>query len=506
MDNLWIYLLVTLLASLVLVVVISEYLGRRRVKKYEDQGFKSYIVPFIGGEIDLFIKSSKEQSRLESLTKLVKQAITENKPAIVFNGQFGKTAMIYPLDIQLLKEFFLKEIQVVRKVPMGDHKVNLGFGFTDSESALKKKAIFSDFFKVDHVELFIEPFLAIIDEKFSKLKVSSGKLALGSSSELMKEIMFEFVQNMIFNNEERTFLDTGKHFSEEIVAIVDILYSDKVFYNAYNNLFQDLPNQLNLLAGSREVSDRAAAMTKKLKEYIGQRSKVVKAQSVPMSARKVSLIDVQLEHNATAPEADKIPLDTLVGNLIGLFLAAFDTTKTSVLGFLYCMAQKPDLQEKLREEIKSLGLDKGKLNFERIEQAQLLEKVAKEVIRIYTPAPTTMERVIEKDFTIGGFKFFRGDRMRIPIASLMWNDLFFKSGTEFDIESIDASNKRYYMPFSAGRRNCIGQIFAQLELKLIAVYVLSRYRLEVKPATEALQYKMCFTMQLTNCDVEFSPL
>ena len=62
------------------------------------------------------------------------------------------------------------------------------------------------------------------------------------------------------------------------------------------------------------------------------------------------------------------------------------------------------------------------------------------------------------------------------------------------------------MPFSGGRRNCIGQLLSQMEIKVFAAYVFSRYSMTPITKPSEVNYTLSMTMRLNPCKVAFHPI
>ena len=108
-----------------------------------------------------------------------------------------------------------------------------------------------------------------------------------------------------------------------------------------------------------------------------------------------------------------------------------------------------------------------------------------------------------KDFSLGKYKFKKGDKFQIPLGILMWDIENFPTEKGFDLNALNESNKKHYMPFAIGRRNCVGQSLVQLEMKLIATYISQRFDLQT--IDKDPRYVIAFTMQIVDCNVQFMP-
>ncbi|XP_047354947.1 cytochrome P450 4C1-like [Vespa velutina] len=105
-----------------------------------------------------------------------------------------------------------------------------------------------------------------------------------------------------------------------------------------------------------------------------------------------------------------------------------------------------------------------------------------------------------------------GSICNVNIYSLHRNPNIWKNPDVFDadrflVENTKGRNPYSFIPFSAGPRNCIGQKFAMLELKLMVAYILHNFYLE--PVDELDEVKMIGDTILCSSKpirVEFIPI
>ena len=87
-------------------------------------------------------------------------------------------------------------------------------------------------------------------------------------------MMVTIVDSILFGNvEDVPKSKLGLSFSEEVVELFDILYSDKIMLNKWNLVSRDYLNKLKILPASREVSQRAAFLRKTVIDHIEKRAK-----------------------------------------------------------------------------------------------------------------------------------------------------------------------------------------------------------------------------------------
>ena len=86
--------------------------------------------------------------------------------------------------------------------------------------------------------------------------------------------MVTIVDSILFGNvEDVPKSKLGLSFSEEVVELFDLLYSDKIMLNKWNLVSRDYLNKLKILPASREVSQRAAYLRKTVIDHIEKRAK-----------------------------------------------------------------------------------------------------------------------------------------------------------------------------------------------------------------------------------------
>ncbi|XP_055610254.1 cytochrome P450 4d2-like [Uranotaenia lowii] len=197
--------------------------------------------------------------------------------------------------------------------------------------------------------------------------------------------------------------------------------------------------------------------------------------------RKMALLDILLQ--ATV---DGKPLsDEDIREEVDTFtFAGHDTTASALTFLLYNIAKHPVVQQKLYDAVCSVVKNSKHLDISTLNNLPYLDLVIKETLRLFPPVPM-IARLATENTTIEG--------MNIPVKTCVCIDIYgmhrdpehFEYPEQFNPErfaiSRDAekSHPFTYIPFSAGNRNCIGQKFAQYELKTAVIKLLEAFRLEL---------------------------
>jgi cytochrome P450 family 110 len=164
--------------------------------------------------------------------------------------------------------------------------------------------------------------------------------------------------------------------------------------------------------------------------------------------------------------------------LITLLVAGHETTATSLSWAFYWIHHLPQVREKLLQELDTLG-ENPDLN--TIFRLPYLDAVYKETLRIYPVAMMAFQRIVLSPLEIAGYHFEPGTILAPSIYLTHHREDLYPQPKQFKPERfLERQFSTYeYFPFGGGNRRCIGMAFAQFEMKLILVTVLSRWQLEL---------------------------
>uniref|UniRef100_A0A182JM22 Uncharacterized protein n=1 Tax=Anopheles atroparvus TaxID=41427 RepID=A0A182JM22_ANOAO len=161
-----------------------------------------------------------------------------------------------------------------------------------------------------------------------------------------------------------------------------------------------------------------------------------------------------------------------------------DTTTSGIAFTFYQLAKHPDIQEKLYQEIVDvLGADfrTVPLSYGTLQSFPYLDMVVKESLRLLPPVSNIGRRLVE-DIEMNGVTVPAGTDISIPIFVIHRNPAVYPEPERFVPERFSEENTQRrgpydYMPFSIGSRNCIGQRYALMEMKITVVRMLAHYRI-----------------------------
>lgn len=199
----------------------------------------------------------------------------------------------------------------------------------------------------------------------------------------------------------------------------------------------------------------------------------------------------QLCH-ARSEDGEAFSDDEVVDHMIFLMMAAHDTTTSALTTMFYCLAREPEWQERLRADAQALP--QAQLGFDDLAGRERTEWVMKEALRLYPPL-TSIPRRAARDCEFGGYRIPRGTPVGVsPIHTHHMPELWTEP-TRFDPERFAparAEHKRHayaYLPFGGGAHLCIGQHFADMEVKAVMHQVLRRWRWQI-PAGYRMPYQL----------------
>jgi cytochrome P450 len=183
-----------------------------------------------------------------------------------------------------------------------------------------------------------------------------------------------------------------------------------------------------------------------------------------------------------------LSFETMRDQIMTFMGAGHDTTATGIAWTLHLLSTHPEIQSRLREEIKDYlpflfnensRFDPKELATADPDQLPYLDKVCRESLRFIPPIPMTVRQTIEDD-TLAGYHIPAGTVVYVMAnainrLSMYWGD----DADVFDPDRWDnlpdTWTQNAFMTFLQGPRGCIGRKFAETEMKMILCAMLSMY-------------------------------
>uniref|UniRef100_A0A8D3E3V4 Cytochrome P450, family 2, subfamily N, polypeptide 13 n=1 Tax=Scophthalmus maximus TaxID=52904 RepID=A0A8D3E3V4_SCOMX len=174
---------------------------------------------------------------------------------------------------------------------------------------------------------------------------------------------------------------------------------------------------------------------------------------------------------------------------LDLFLAGTETTSTTLQWALVYLIRSPDIQEKVQAEIDSvIGQTRLPTMADR-PNLPYTEAVIHEVQRMGNIIPLNGLRKAAKDTTLGGYFIPKGTSLMPMLTSVLFDKNEWETPDTFNPgHFLDAEGKfvrnEAHLPFSAGKRVCLGEGLARMELFLFLVGLLQKFSFSVPDGVE----------------------
>jgi len=214
---------------------------------------------------------------------------------------------------------------------------------------------------------------------------------------------------------------------------------------------------------------------------------------------------------ATDEEGKPLSDQAIADHMNFLMMAAHDTITSSATSLIMMLGRHTEWQDKLREEIASLGLndDEG-VPYGQLDRLVLTEYAFKEALRLVPPVPSMPRRAL-RDFEFRGYRIPAGSFVGVSIAYTHHMAEHWPEPTKFDPmrftpEASRGRHKYAWVPFGGGAHMCLGLHFATMQIRILMTHLLSRYRIELDPADDGEWQWFPIPRPKNGLPVRFRPL
>ncbi|XP_013405673.1 cytochrome P450 2J2 [Lingula anatina] len=155
-----------------------------------------------------------------------------------------------------------------------------------------------------------------------------------------------------------------------------------------------------------------------------------------------------------------------------LLCAGYETTATSLRWALFFMLHCPDVQSRVQDELDSLLEDDvTATSYYHRRHSPYTQATLMEINRRSTIVPLGLPRATTEDVSFNGYTIPKNTMVIANLWSVMMNEKYWPEPEEFRPERFLDENGGLlrnkpdaFIPFSVGRRSCIGEAFVKTEL------------------------------------------
>ena len=205
-----------------------------------------------------------------------------------------------------------------------------------------------------------------------------------------------------------------------------------------------------------------------------------------------------------------------------LILAGISTTAQTLLCLMNVLCQNPDIQQKLQDEIaEKIGNSRNPTMQDR-DKMPYVKATLLEIGRYGSLVPVSLPHKAVNTCQLGGYTIPKDTPVWMNLWAMhhdedLWEEPFkFKPERFLDedgqVVDADHPNRKHLMPFSAGNRVCVGEVFAMTRMFLILTRILQNFTIlpettiEDQPSIDPRDMEMGFLIYPPDFKVRMVPL
>ncbi|TSP46832.1 Cytochrome P450 2G1 [Bagarius yarrelli] len=172
--------------------------------------------------------------------------------------------------------------------------------------------------------------------------------------------------------------------------------------------------------------------------------------------------------------------DNLIATVLNLFLAGTETTSTTIRYALMLLIKHPEIQTQIQTEIDTvIGRERIPVMEDR-KSLPFTDAVIHEVQRYVDLVPLNIPHYTTRPITFRGYTIPQGTIILPLLHSVLRDEEHWEKPWTFNPKHFLDINGNFkkspaFMPFSAGKRSCVGESLARMELFVFLVSLLQHF-------------------------------
>ncbi|XP_067323960.1 cytochrome P450 2J2-like [Anolis sagrei] len=197
----------------------------------------------------------------------------------------------------------------------------------------------------------------------------------------------------------------------------------------------------------------------------------------PLETR--DFIDAYLNEMAKENVSSSFHMENLILSTLDLFIAGTETTSATLRWAMLYMAVYPEIQGKVQAEIDSvIGQSRAPTMADR-DILPYTNAVIHEIQRMGNILPFSAPRVAVNDTRIAGFHLPKGTVLLPNLTSVLFDKDEWDTPRKFNpnhfLKDGRFMKREAFIPFSIGKRSCLGELLARMELFLFFTTLMQKF-------------------------------
>ncbi|XP_037372511.1 cytochrome P450 2G1 [Talpa occidentalis] len=288
-------------------------------------------------------------------------------------------------------------------------------------------------------------------------------------SRTVSNVISSVVFGSRFDYEDQQFLKLLRMINE---SFIEMSTSWAQLYDMYSGIMQYLPGRHN----------RIYYLIEELKDFIASRVKVNEASLDPQNPRDfIDCFLVKMHQDKNNPQTE-FNLRNLVLTTLNLFFAGTETVSSTLRYGMLLLMKYPEVEAKIHEEINQVIGPHRIPSVDDRAKMPYTDAVIHEIQRLTDIVPMGVPHNVIRDTEFRGYLLPKGTDVFPLIGSVLKDPKYFRYPDAFYPQHFLDEQGRFkkneaFVPFSSGKRICLGEAMARMELFLYFTSILQNFSL-----------------------------